>query len=195
MRERQVLTSLSWQSSIYTVDDLNSPLHTALNKGREANVYLTYIIDNYDKLPSIVAFIHGHHRSWHTDAAKADNGRSLQTLNLDFVQKAGFANLRCLEVPGCPAEIQPWRKGEGLDTEIAFVDAWQTLFNVTDVPEIVAAACCAQFAVSRDQILKRSRDEYVWYHKWLMETTLHDETSGRVFEYLWHVIFGRDPVQ
>jgi hypothetical protein len=27
-----------------------------------------------------------------------------------------------------------------------------------------------------------------------MTTELDDETSGRVFEYLWHIIFGQDPV-
>jgi len=30
--------------------------------------------------------------------------------------------------------------------------------------------------------------------KWLLDTPLNDFTSGRVFEYLWHVIFGREPV-
>ncbi|KAL1305164.1 hypothetical protein AAFC00_002086 [Neodothiora populina] len=183
-----------WHHAIYTVDDPDAPLHTAINKGNEANAYLTYIIEHYDRLPSIIAFIHGHHRSWHTDAAKLDNGRSLQTLKLDYVRKNGYANLRCLARPGCPSEIHPWRKDKDHRTELAFADAWQTMFNSSHVPEVIAVACCAQFAVSREQILKRSREEYIWYHKWLMDTDLEDEISGRVFEYLWHVIFGRDAV-
>lgn len=187
----------SWQHAIYTVDGSTAPLHTSENKGKEANAYLTYIIENYDNLPSLMAFIHSHHdgeHAWHVDAPHKDNGRALQMLNLDFVRMNGYANLRCLEVPGCPMEIQPLRKSEDLPTEVAFADAWQAIFNNTNVPLVVATACCAQFAVSREQVLQRSREEYIWYHQWLMETPLEDDVSGRVFEYLWHVIFGRSPI-
>lgn len=195
VERKKLIISNSWQHAIYSVDDPTQLLHTAMNKGNEANVYLSYIIDHYDSLPSIMAFIHGHHHSWHTDADRYDNGRSLQTLNLDFVRKTGYANLRCQGSPGCPAEIQPWRRDEKKPAEMAYGDAWKALFNETWVPVLVAAPCCAQFAVSREQVLKRSRDEYVWFLKWLMETPLQDEISGRVFEYVWHVMFGRDPVQ
>lgn len=50
----------SWQHAVYTVDDTSAPRHTARNKGKEANVYLTYIIENYHDMPSTVAFIHSH---------------------------------------------------------------------------------------------------------------------------------------
>ena len=69
------------------------------------------------------------------------------------------------------------------------------MFGVdVDVPHTVGAACCAQFAVSREQVLKRSKAEYELFHKWLMNTPASDAASGRVFEYLWHIIFGRDAV-
>jgi hypothetical protein len=73
-------------------------------------------------------------------------------------------------------------------------DAWRKLFNNTDVPHVLATPCCAQFAVSSKQVQKRPLDVYKRYYTWLMETPLKDETSGRVFEYLWHVLFGQDPV-
>lgn len=63
-----------------------------------------------------------------------------------------------------------------------------------DVPQVIATQCCAQFAVSRYQVLKRDRVEYMRFATWLMDTSYNDFTSGRVFEYLWHVIFGREPV-
>jgi len=60
-KNKQDLTLLrSWQHAVYTVDDSSMPLHTALNKGKEANVYLTYIIENYHSLPATIAFIHSH---------------------------------------------------------------------------------------------------------------------------------------
>jgi len=73
-------------------------------------------------------------------------------------------------------------------------DAWRALFGNDHVPTVIATPCCAQFAVSREQVLKRSKEEYERFLKWLLDTPLDDFTSGRVFEYLWHVIFGKEPV-
>ncbi|KAG9748579.1 hypothetical protein KCU73_g7052, partial [Aureobasidium melanogenum] len=190
----------NWEHAVYVTDDRNAPLHTARNKGREANAYLTYIIEHYDHLPETVAFIHSHLSSWHNDQNAA---KALQLLNIDFVQKNGYANFRCHTAPGCnPAEIQPFRNKKeqaGIDkheaaTERAFAKAWTELFNSTAVPEQIGVACCAQFAVSRNQILQRPLAHYVWFHSWLMETALDDATAGRVMEYTWHIIFGQEPV-
>lgn len=179
----------SWEHAVYVTDDRSAPLHTARNKGREANAYLTYIIEHYDNLPETVAFIHSHLSSWHNDQNAA---KALQLLNIDFVQKNGYANFRCHTTPGCnPAEIQPFRNKKeqaGIDkheaaTERAFAKAWTELFNSTAVPEQIGVACCAQFAVSRDQILQRPLAHYIWFHSWLMDTSLDDATAGRVMEY------------
>ena len=39
---------------------------TPKNKGNEAGPFLWYILDNYDRLPAHMAFIHGHRVSHHT---------------------------------------------------------------------------------------------------------------------------------
>ena len=62
------------------------------------------------------------------------------------------------------------------------------------MPHVIGTPCCAQFAVSRDQVRKRPLEFYVGALKWLHDTALDDATSGRVFEYIWHIIFGQDPV-
>ncbi|UPX13926.1 uncharacterized protein EKO05_0004421 [Ascochyta rabiei] len=210
---RWVHTDLQdWQSAIYDIDTetphnistldplTNSTLRTLRNKGMEANAYLAYIVQNYDDLPSTIAFIHPHRDgypiAWHTDNNEHSNVVSLQTLNTDFIQSNGYANLRCVHSPGCPDEVMPFRNPpeDHRTIEAAMPDAWRDLFNNTDVPHVLATACCAQFAVSSKQVQKRPLDVYKKYYTWLMETPLKDETSGRVFEYLWHVLFGQDPV-
>jgi hypothetical protein len=201
-----------WQSAIYdidietphntsTLDPLtNSTLRTLRNKGREANAYLAYIVQNYDHLPSTIAFVHphkdGYPMAWHTDNEDYSNVVSLRKLNIDFVQSNGYANLRCNPFPGCPSEIMPFRNPpeDHRTAEAAMPEAWRDLFNNTDTPQVLATPCCAQFAVSREQVRKRPLSEYRKFYTWLMETPLNDETSGRVFEYLWHVLFGQDPV-
>lgn len=193
-----------WQTAIYHVDEAGPPISAepylvTQNKGHEADPYLTYIIDNYDNLPSTMAFVHSHEkgwpRAWHTDATGYSNVNSLRTLNIDFVQKNGYANLRCVMSPGCPAEVQPFRNGDDdRTTEHAYAEAWKHIFGNNDVPEVIATPCCGQFAVSRKQVLERPKEFYMNAREWLLKTKLDDATSGRVFEYMWHIIFGRDPV-
>ncbi|CAA9965138.1 DUF3431 domain containing protein [Pyrenophora teres f. maculata] len=201
-----------WQSAIYNIDTetphntstldplTNSTLRTLRNKGMEANAYLAYIVQNYHNLPSTIAFIHphkdGYPLAWHTDNSEHSNVVSLQTLNINFIQSNGYANLRCVPDPGCPHEVMPFRDPpeDHRTIEAAMPDAWRDLFNNNNVPHILATPCCAQFAVSSEQVQKRPLDEYKRYYTWLMETPLKDETSGRVFEYLWHILFGQDPV-
>ncbi|MCJ1308468.1 hypothetical protein MMC25_002121 [Agyrium rufum] len=48
-------------SAVYTVDDPNAALTPHLNKGRESMACLTYLIDNYDRLPEILLFLLAHH--------------------------------------------------------------------------------------------------------------------------------------
>ncbi|KKA17579.1 hypothetical protein T310_8486, partial [Rasamsonia emersonii CBS 393.64] len=189
-----------WQHAIYTVDDPEATLRPPKNKGRESNVYLQYIIDNYDNLPSIIVFLHSHRdgypRAWHTEFEEHDNVLNVRMLQLDFIQRNGYANLRCNFIPGCPDEIQPFRnpRDEWRTAEHAFADAWRALFNNSDIPEVVATPCCSQFAVSSAQVRKRPLSSYIWFQKWLLETELPDDVSGRIMEYLWHIIFGQDPV-
>ncbi|KAF2494052.1 hypothetical protein BU16DRAFT_512310 [Lophium mytilinum] len=189
-----------WERYIYAVDDANSTLHTAANKGKEAMPYLTFIIDNYHNLPKIMAFIHSHRggwpQAWHNDAPGYMAKNMLDRLRIDYVQKNGYVNLRCIHNPGCPDEMQMFRQpplGE-LGVEGYMLEVWQRFFDGTEPPRVIATPCCAQFAVSRDQVLKRPLDDYVDFRRWLLETELVDDISGRIMEYLWHIIFGREPV-
>lgn len=183
------------------MDDPSQPLHPPKNKGKEAMAYLTFLIDHFHALPDIILFLHSHQKgwpgAWHVDAPDHDNVASVRSLQLAYVQEHGYANMRCSRSPGCPAEMQPFRNDSSLTPELALADAWMYMFREDDiawVPRVVGVACCAQFAVSRRQVLMRKRNEYVRYREWLLETDLDDESSGRVLEYMWHVFFGKPPV-
>lgn len=181
--------------------------------------YLTYIIDNYNSsLPSIMAFLHSHQKgffeAWHTDAPLHDNVIAMRSLQLDFVAQNGYVNLRCNTNPGCTKAFR--RKSPHVTGEV-----WQEIFDgTTTLPSTlnatsvaseptsthddrekarymhmgVASACCAQFAVSRDQVLRRPLNDYVKIRQWIIDTERDDANSGRVMEYLWHIIFGKDVV-
>ncbi|PWY75430.1 hypothetical protein BO70DRAFT_318780 [Aspergillus heteromorphus CBS 117.55] len=189
-----------WRNVIYTVDDQTASRHTPKNKGRESLAYLQYIVDHYHDLPSTLIFLHSHKDgwpgAWHTDTMAYSNVDSIRALQTDFVQQNGYANLRCQQTPGCPEEIRPFREPaqSGKTTESVYAQAWVELFNNTDVPEVVAVACCSQFAVSKAQVLQRPLEDYQRYYDWVLNNRLSDDLTAHVMEYTWHIIFGQDPV-
>lgn len=105
-------------------------------------------------------------------------------------------NLRCNWNPGC---LEAHRDNAHVTPEV-----WADVFRGTStegqvkaeagVEWRVGAACCAQFAVSREQVLKRPLGDYERLRKWIVETEKSDAKSGRVMEFLWHVVFGKAAV-
>ena len=158
--------------------------------------YLSYIIDNYANLPSTLVFLHSHRAgflsAWHTDTPLHDNVDALHSLQIPFVQQNGYVNLRCNWNPGC---LEAHRDNAHVTPEV-----WQDVFSGTSTeekgqaPALVGAACCAQFAVSKKQVLVRPLGDYVRFREWIIDTEKSDAKSGRVLEFLWHVIFGKDAV-
>ncbi|KAF2686670.1 hypothetical protein K458DRAFT_298200 [Lentithecium fluviatile CBS 122367] len=187
-----------WEKNIYRVDDLNAKLTVPKNKGREGMVYLTFIIDNYDSLPDNVLFIHPNRYQWHNDDPDYDGLPMLRHFQLPYLEKEGYVNIRCAWSLGCPAEIKPLaEEGEHRENVHAGGDykkAFQILFPGKEVPREVGVSCCAQFAATREKIRERNKEDYARWRKWLLETELDDSISGRVMEYSWHMIFGKEPV-
>ncbi|CAF9936263.1 MAG: hypothetical protein ALECFALPRED_006749 [Alectoria fallacina] len=196
-----------WQAAIYTVNPsantTDTTLTTPMNKGRESMAYLSYVIDNYANLPSTLVFLHSHRSgffsAWHTDTPLHDNVDALRSLQIPFVQQNGYVNLRCNWNPGC---LEAHRHNAHVTPEV-----WMDVFAGTSkektarehaedeqAPMLVGAACCAQFAVSKDQVLARPVGDYERFREWIVDTEKSDAKSGRVLEFLWHVIFGKDAV-
>ena len=189
------------------------------NKGHEAMIYLTYIIDNYPVFPDVVVFIHPHETAWHNNILNdLSTATTLERLDLGVVVRQGYFNLRCHLDPGCPRwlEVDRWRRWwwgwdlkrkpeEGFLTSGLFRELHGNGNGNGDgdgdgevggvggvgvgVPRWMSQPCCAQFAVSGERIRGRSKGFYERYRKWLMQTELVDEMSGRVMEYSWQYLF------
>ncbi|MCJ1404019.1 hypothetical protein MMC11_007243 [Xylographa trunciseda] len=190
-----------WKIHIYNVDDTSAEPRVPQNKGHEAMVYLTYIIDNYDySLPGYIIFIHGHAQSWHQED---DIIPLIRSIRLSALQTAGYVPLRCDWYPSCAAELKPighngtvWGPGvHRADAEYAISEVWDTFFPGVSLPETISSQCCAQFAVTRETIKKRRKEDYINFRRWLLETELIDDVSGRVLEKLWAYIMTGEPVQ
>lgn len=206
-----------WQSFVYIVDleagaNSSTGYRTKMNRAHEAMPYLTFIVEHYPNFPDVVAFVHphrggpgAHDSAWHTDVPHNDAVSMLRLLRTETVLKQGYVNLRCVDVlPGCPDEVQPWRDPPDIEktAEHVFPYYYASMFNVSlsqvrAQASVVAQACCAQFAVSKQQLLARPKEQYEHFLTFLENSVQdghEDETAGRVMEYMWHIIFGRDHV-
>ena len=191
--ETELGNELGLSKRIYVVDNASSEFSVPLNKGHEAMVYLTHIIDEYDNLSEITLFLHAHQFSWHNnDLLDRDAAEMIRRLIPDYVKRSGYVNLRCHHEPGCPSHIFPHEPNPDPEhPEIAVMGlAWTEIFPGELVPTSLAQPCCAQMAVTRDAILALSRQRYVDLRNWLLQTPLSDGLSGRVFEYIWQYIWG-----
>lgn len=113
----------------------------------------------------------------------------------------GYVNLRCEHDPGCPTGVFPLNPTEidvaNHDIRAYFSDAYQQIFHVAphQVPAEIGNVCCGQFALSRERILARPREDYRRILDWAATTTQTDDFGvGWVMEKLWHIVFGMDVV-
>lgn len=139
-------------------------------------------------------FIHSQRYQWHNDDPYYDGVAMLRNFRVPYLQKQGYVNLRCVWTLGCPAEIHPLSDAHREDVHAGeyFKNGFMELFPDTPVPESVGVSCCAQFGVTRAKVLERPKSDYERYRRWLSETDLTDDLSGRIMEYSWHSKFPID---
>lgn len=182
---------------VYVADDPKAPLHPPKNKGHEVMVYLTYILEFYDDLPDVSIFMHSHRYAWHNnDLFHMDASQMISRLSSERVQREGYMNLRCHWVPGCPDWIHPGHVEEDAEKleQALMATAWAEIFPEKPIPEVLAQPCCSQFALSRDKIQSIPKKTYKYLRDWLSRSEFRDTMSGRIFEYLWQVIFSNETV-
>ncbi|RDW73708.1 hypothetical protein BP5796_07150 [Coleophoma crateriformis] len=188
-----------WDVHTYITDGNPTALqpHTVpLNKGNEAMVYLTYIIDNYDNLPDVMFFHHHHSQAWHQ---AYPSSYELAHLKASSVLKQHYLPPRCL--PGCEnvielsGDVMPLYDLKTASRDVLITSVLKAFLDPGEkVPEKIAAPCCAQFAVSKEAVLRRRKETWEGLRTWLMETDVLSASAGRVLEYTWHIWFGMEPV-
>ena len=192
-----------WTPAIYVTDKLEDELdQNGIRKfgllhdnGREASVYLTYIINNYYNLPDIMVFIHGGRYQTHNDDPMYDTYPEIANLNLDYVKEEGYATLRC-NWKICPdTTVEPvlGHQDTTWESHGLWAQAFSEFFPNQTIPSKVSSPCCAHFAVTREAVHKwpvtkyEQIREFMWARGgWEMVTKM-----GIVLEYMWHVIFGK----
>lgn len=187
---------------VYQAENDTAERPVRVNQGETA-VYLQYIVEQYNNLPDAVAFIHAHQAAPHMP----DKLKLLNKLRWDAF---GYANLRYTNITYdlwgkwtgdwlCPQNpVKPPPSDEIIWDELRvnqsklFANVWKELFEgpIGPLPQYVHSPCCAEFVVSRQRIQARPLSFYQDCLTWLEATSSERYWAGRIFEYVWHIIFG-----
>ncbi|CAF1102120.1 unnamed protein product [Rotaria sp. Silwood1] len=155
----------------------------AINKGREAIVYLRYIVDHYSNLPSSIAFVQAHRTSWH-QKDPSDIVIALRTLQWNKYTYMPLTSTRTYNL----------YKQNSFDLqERVNYELWQAVLQKELGPSPINGTytyCCATFAVKREAILAHPTIFYSNIIDYILTSQHSDQLTGRTLEYTWHMIFG-----
>jgi hypothetical protein len=148
---------------------------TPPNKGNEASSYLQYIINNYDMLDDYTIFVHGHRTAWHHSQNTDEKINNMQFVHPYYNINDGGLNTL--------TNIPEWNKMRYMIPHVtklftSFVNLRKVVFRNS-----------AQFYVHKSNILRHKKETYIKMYTYLMNSRETSYWTGRVFEYLWHIIF------
>lgn len=156
------------------------------NKGQEAPCYLKYIIDNYHNLPNKTLFLHAHNNSPHQDHRSLYICQNVNWELSDFFsvnKRIWYQELsRSVEVD----------KGS---YELTARKYWHIFEDKIPFPEKFLFYSGAQFVVDEKLILQYELDFYQRLYEWVQNTEAKNYASSRIFEYSWHYLFTKNPIE
>lgn len=193
---------LSWSNNlkfdgeiiIYSKTNNSIPeRYVSVNKSQEVPMYLKYIIDNYNNLPDKTLFLHGHSKSQHQDF---DSRFICENVKWDC--DVFFSVNR-----------REWYQEVSKNYQLSenSFDVWLTTYwylfeDFLPFPKDgVFFYSGAQFVVDKKLILQYPKSFYENLYKWSITEEINlppqtsDEISSRVFEYTWHYIFTKNPIE
>ena len=156
------------------------PAYIIPNKGKEASVYLKFIIERYHDLPDYVAFIHGHEYAWH------QRQNILELIRNANIEKHGFISLNSV--------YKDWWIFGAI---YPFANVWEIYSeNKMYIFENIPAS--AQFIVSKERILLNSMEIYKNLYDMIMTNENFMIMTSQnisfdisfIFETCWHILFG-----
>ncbi|KAG4034558.1 hypothetical protein MFRU_003g05160 [Monilinia fructicola] len=163
--------STAWTKDIQTenlaVIKYNPPALSS--KGSEALIYLNYIYEFYDNLPSISIFSN----EWDESKSPLSETELINQLNLSTVQSHGFLPF-CLQDPS------------QVEIDDSIISSFHKNFPNDRIPDKVPAPC-TKFAASRDAIRLIPREQYL-LHASLLEAC-DTPGAGKNWDVMWQYLF------
>lgn len=156
------------------------------NKGQEIPCFLKYIIDFYHNLPDKTLFLHGHRMSGHQDF---NTDRIIRVLNWEL---DSFFSINKREWYQEISETVFLDEGA---YDVWLKQNWYIFENYIPFPVCLKFYSGAQFVVSRENITQYPLAFYRKLYDWVQTTELSNFITSRIFEYTWHYIFTKNPIE
>lgn len=155
------------------------------NKGQEVPMFLKFIIDWYDKLPDKVLFFHDHLTSPHQDF---ESTFIINNVNWNLDSYFSVNKREWYQTIEKNSATEPMG--------ITWVnDNWYIFEKFLEKQEKYCFYSGAQFVVSKELILAYSKLYYEYLLNWIKETKLSNYITSRIFEYTWHYLFTKNPIE
>jgi hypothetical protein len=175
---------LEWTKKLkynYTIISKNGiKSDTLKNTGNEASSYLEYIIENYNNLANYTFFIHGHRNSWH-------HKENIDEKINNIVIKHDYYNLNDLNITTTYELSQ--RVYDEYKIIIELIPILENILNKKIDFEKIKYRSCAQFYVSKKNILLNDINVYIKLYEFIISTNISSYFTSRLLEYTWHFIF------
>lgn len=157
----------------------NHPYFIKENKGREASVYLKYIVDYYYTLFPYTIFLQDEDKSWH------HQGSIVELIKSQKEKKTKFFNFnhRCLALIKSNA-LFPMMESYFHDYLQPYIGHIEKYKDWT-----AGYKCCAQFVVHRDYIRKYPRKMYEDMLSYMLDGKHDEKAKGHMFEWTLHLLF------
>jgi hypothetical protein len=156
------------------------------NKGMDSNMYLKFILNNYDNLPDKILFVHHHFMDWSQDFSLPFIINNLIWEYSDYIN-VGKRN--------CYGNIYEMYDKKYLHVKDWFKFVWPIFDGYLEFPEKnLFYYAGTQFMVNKELILQYPKSFYQNLHNWVIQTDMEDYKVGRIFEYLWHYIFTKNTI-
>ncbi|TGO23235.1 hypothetical protein BPAE_0139g00120 [Botrytis paeoniae] len=171
------IDSSEWTKSLKK-DDLaiiqyDSPASTY--EGSEALIYLNYLYQFYDNLPSVSIFLN----KWEATELSCPVSEIdlVNRLDLATVQSRGF-------LPFC------FQDASSMETNDSIISLFRKSFPEKEVPHKFSAPC-NEFAVSREAIRSVPREQYLHLAN-LLRPTCAESDAGKEWDVMWPYLFLQD---
>jgi hypothetical protein len=178
-----------YSKTIHDYEDRFIPV----NKGQEIPMYLKYIINNYNDLPDKTLFLHGHSSSPHQDF---DSRFIIENVKWDCDYFFSVNKRNWYQEVSSKHQIS---KGS---FDIWLKTYWYLFEEYLPFPiNGLFFYSGAQFVVDKSLILQYPISFYEKLYQWVITETINippgtsDEISSRIFEYVWHYIFTKNPIE
>jgi len=152
------------------------------NRGNDASHYLSFILDHYDNLPERTVFCHDHKSDWTQEHSLV---KIINHLNWDVSKYFSICsrhnNWTCIPYDSKPGHIEAMKRN------------WHIL--PLPYPEKLTYFAGTQFCVHKDLILQYPESFYENCREWVYTVNEASWFIGRFFEYTWHYIFTKNPIE